>query len=340
MTRSTSVFKREDGTAVVPAHFDHALSIPALPDHLLSSMIAYVMRACFKVLPSHELRSQVEMRIIKASRDNGLDVKSRILSWDRSKRAMRYKGVASTSMSSWFCILVMAAPVFEDVYEESQLSVFLLPKQLQALIAKLYKWPSRADEGKSGAHSDFRNPEHELLYQHAVAELAISFLAAARHEFTVNKDVGSILAKPITHGLLELVMTTVPLYSHARLCSEMVLEHTHQQFKRWLVNSTHPDANLTAMENAIDRDWLWRLSCLTNMYESVSATERAQAEMGMRRVVLGEVGVSVDLRNRAGEQVLKLLRDNITGAMESPVREMLEGSLEDNTAPTGSVLYE
>ena len=35
-----------------------------------------------------------------------------------------------------------------------------------------------------------------------------------------------------------------------------------------------------------------------------------------------------------------MLRDNITGAMESPLREMLEGSLEDNAAPTGSVLYE
>ena len=96
VARSEQKFERSDGTPVVPYHLDHALSVPVLPDHLLSSMTAYVMRACFKELPSNDVRSEVEMRIIKATNDNGLDVKSNILSWDRSKRGMRYNGVAST----------------------------------------------------------------------------------------------------------------------------------------------------------------------------------------------------------------------------------------------------
>ena len=77
---------------------------------------------------------------------------------------------------------------------------------------------------------DFRNQEHHVLHQHAVASRAIEILDFARDVYSEDQELGKILDNPITHRLLELVMTTIPSYGHARLCSELFLEHAHQQF--------------------------------------------------------------------------------------------------------------
>ena len=327
------------GEPVVPALFDHALGLPVLPDHLMSSMTSNVLTACFKVLDTDDVKSEVELRILKAARDNGFSMKQHIISWERSKRGTRYRGIASNSMSAWFCVLVVASPIFRDVHARTKSPVHLLPDKLQSLVSVMYSWPGRQAGGKTTEDWDFRNAKHHLLHQDAVASRAVEFLDAARDVYRVDKDVGSILDKPITHRLLELVKTTIPAYGHARLCSELVLEQAHQQFKKWLVSDTHPDAHLSAMEKAVGRDWFWRLSSLHSLWRNGTERERNCAEVGLRRLVIGEIGVRVDLRSRAGELLQQYLRDALEQAMRSPVDEMLKDSQEDNAMCAGSREY-
>ena len=97
---------------------------------------------------------------------------------------MTYNGVANNAMSAWFCIITVAGPVFRDVYEETSSTVFLLPDLLRRLVTLVYKWPSPAVEGVDGdARYDCSTLEHQLQYQHVVAEAGIRFLHAARREY-------------------------------------------------------------------------------------------------------------------------------------------------------------
>ena len=64
-------------------------------------------------------------------------------------QGLQFKGVASNSMSAWFSILLISAPVFAQIYagidrsEDRETSsiqrdeVFLLPKKLQDVVTML-----------------------------------------------------------------------------------------------------------------------------------------------------------------------------------------------------------
>ena len=189
----------------------------------------------------------------------------------------------------------MAGSVFRDVFDVTGKTVFLLPELLLRLITLVYKWPNPKVEGKCGDQwSDFSIREHQLQYQHAVAQAGVRFLNAARQEYKMDRTCGAFLDKPKTHRLLELVLTTIPMYGHGRLCSELVLEHTHTLFKGWLQSNTHTNAHLTAMEKALSRDWMWRLSSLYSLWVNGDSRMQERAEVGLRRVLVGEVGWRVD----------------------------------------------
>ena len=334
LSSSEACFQRSDGTPVLPLHFEHAANVPVFPNHLLSSLVSYVMKACFYSLLNNDKRAEVEMRIVTAAHSNGLDVKGNIINWERTKKATKFKGVCKNSMSAWFSLLVIAAPIFQEIHERSKLKVFLLPKRLQSLVARTYKWPKALVEGSDAVNDDFVNYKHQLKYQEDVLRLATDFLNSCKDVFAENKLVGAIVDKPITHRLLELVSSTIQMYGHARICSEMVLEHTHQQFKKWLANSTGTDAHLTAMEKALGRDWLWRLSALYMTITNGTPDSVGRAEMGLRRLVLGEEGVAADLSTHAGEQVKSQLRESLLHVMRPPVTGMLKESIQDNFGVT------
>ena len=111
------------------------------------------------------------------------------------------------------------------------------------------------------------------------------------------------------------------------MCSELVLEHTHQQFKKWLVSSTHPDVHIRAIEKALARDWLWRLSSLEGeMYTGDSKTQR-RVETGLRRILLGEDGLMVDNRSGSGTELIRDMKRKLGDAMEPPLPSLMKNFL-------------
>ena len=111
--------------------FDHSLSVPALPEHLTSGLLKYVMRACFDALKDDVQRRSFDIVIVNNARGHGLDVKANNLAWKKTRNGPKYVVTVSNSMSAWFSILAIASPVFEDHYSESILPVDPLPKRLQ-----------------------------------------------------------------------------------------------------------------------------------------------------------------------------------------------------------------
>ena len=150
--------------------------------------------------------------------------------------------------------------------------------------------------------------------------------------------------KPITHRLLELVTHTVPTYGHARLCSEMVLEHSHQQFKHWLTKNTHGDVHISAMEKVMARDWLWRLSSLYSIWLETKRDGNKEkqecAERGLRRILLGEGGVCIDSVSFYGRKFLEDVRRALIDAMKPPVPDLLLDAVQDNSPLLGAGKYE
>lgn len=318
------------GKHVLDPIFDHAKSIPALPDHVLSGLISNLMHVCFGSLIDDDQRQKVETLVVDAANENGIGVKRHILAWEKSRRGLKYKGVASNSMSSWFSVLLVSSAIFTDIYARTRRDVFLLPRKLEDVVMLLYKWPRAEVVGKKNWSWCFSDPVDQLEYQHELMRRTHRFLDSVRSYHARNPEMGRRLDKPITHRLLEVVSHTVPLYGHARLCSEMVCEHTHTQFKSWLSKSTHQDVHLVAMEKAIARDWLWRLSGLTRMWKEGNQHQRDQAEVGLLRLVLGEAGFHVNRTARDGLKVLGHLRQALQDAMREPIPTLLSESEQNN----------
>ena len=306
-----------------PLMFDHALSVPAVPDHLLSIMVSAVMSACFKSMNDDETRRVTEMRIVNAASSNGMEVKHHVANWEKGPNGPRFKNIASNTMSAWLCILLVAAPIFEELHALENRTVYLLPRKLQTFVSVLYKWPKQVAEGRLCDAWDFGKVQYQVRYQHNAASTAIAFLSAAREEYVKDKSVGATLDRPMTHRLLELVMSTIPTYGHALLCSELILEHTHQLFKRWLVQNTHTDAHLTGMERAIGRDWMWRLSSMYRLWKDGDASVRSQADVGLRRILMGEEGMRIGGTSRNGVSITTEMHAALLEAMRVPVPELL-----------------
>ena len=270
LRQATPRFKTKNGLPPVPLVFDHALSIPAVPDHVVSGLVAYLMNACFNSLEDDNTRRYMEAKIVSAANENGLEVRRHILTWVKKGSDTKYTGVASNSMTAWMCILLVSGPIFKDYNTDKNRAVFKLPALLQDVVTALYKWPSRVVSGTDAPPWKFSSHFDQLQYQDVLIKRTVKFLSTARAMYNEDPVVGSLLDKPIVHRLLELVMHTVPLYGHARMCSEMVLEQAHQQFKSWLQKTTHPTVHLTAMDKAIARDWLWRLCALHETWKTTT----------------------------------------------------------------------
>ena len=332
--------RRDEHPSPLNLCFDHARSVPVLPDHMLASTVSNVMAACFHKLGTNDERSKAEMRLVHAAVSNGLQVKRHVLSWNHGKSDITYGGIASNAMSAWFSILSVGAAVFQDIFEVTSDTLYLLPDLLLRLVTLVYKWPNAKVEGRDGEQwTDFSVRQHQLHYQHEVAQAGMRFLHAARQEFKMDKTCGAFLDKPNTHRLLELVQTTIPMYGHGRLCSELVLEHTHTLFKSWLQNNSHTNAHLTAMEKALSRDWMWRLSSLYSIWLGGDSRTKEQAEVGLRRVLVGEAGWRVDSKSRGGERFGQDMCDALKEAMRAPVPALLLDCDEMNTGLGGQTEY-
>ena len=145
---------------IMDASFDPYQSVLVAPDHLLAGNAIYVLNAAFLVLPSDQLRIQVDANICQSLRENSLVTQRRVYS-------MSDKPLYSTTLCGTFCTFFVAAPVFVDtlrklrtnVHPEGIMSLETLSHAVQlisdysSLVSKTYWVPDVMIDGTDALDS-------------------------------------------------------------------------------------------------------------------------------------------------------------------------------------------
>ena len=286
------------GEEVVPLLFESSLSCAVVPDHLFNGLIKNVLSLAFSSLPTDHSRAAVERRVASAARENGLPVTGYILNWGNDGS---YKGLHNNTMTTMMCVLLCAATAFDAEYVKLNSRVFKLPRLLQDFVSAVYFWPCARTDGEH--HAAMYTTEGRLEYYGTLRKMAEGYLQECdkvfeemESESRSGSGSGAVLDKPNAHRAVELALHTIPTFGHARNCSELVLEMTHQVFKGWLEKNTHQCSHITAVERALARDWAGRVFALFKIWEGGTSRERACSEVGLRRLLLGEEAVYLDER--------------------------------------------
>lgn len=310
--------RTQAGRPVVPYGFDSVQSTAAAPDHLLSGLIDDVLWLCFTKLQTEEEQNRTEALICSNAKRNGLDTQGRFMKWKNGKP----DGLRSVTMSTNMCILLAAAPTFRQHYQRTGNSVFLLPQKLQNVIACMYDSPSVETEGE-----DARDAYSEYSLLCATGRRVMSakaFIQSCSREHKKDPAGCKRLNKPNVHRLLELCCHTIVNYGHGLNCSEMVLESMHRRFKNWLETNPHADSHISAVEKALSADWMGRVSILYRTMTHGTEQEKACAELGLRRFLLGEEAVKIDTSAPAGAVLKETFLRVVHPSMRQPVLSELD----------------
>jgi len=124
LRRATRQERTSEGKELSPIMFESSLSCATVPDHLLNGLIKNVLYVCFKSLESNATRAGVEKRMATAARENGLPVTGYIVNWS----AGSFKGICAQTMTTYFCLLLCAAPQFDQEFLRTKMRIFRLPR--------------------------------------------------------------------------------------------------------------------------------------------------------------------------------------------------------------------
>lgn len=113
------------------AVFYHTLSVPVLPNHLISTRNGSVLKLCFKRLETERDRPFGEMRIVNGVLTNGTEVIRNTLSRQSSKKGVQFRDITSSTMSSWFEIILISSIIFSNVFKTLKRTAHMLPGKLQ-----------------------------------------------------------------------------------------------------------------------------------------------------------------------------------------------------------------
>ena len=304
---------------LTPLMFDSSQSCAIAPDHMITGLIKNTLSVVFGQLDNDQRRAAVERRILSCAHENGLPVTGRVLRWDKHGVS---GGLNNHTMTTLMCLLLCSAPAFEAEYLRTGDPVFNLPRRLHNFAAAVYYWPVRETDGDGAC--DLFSTEGRLRYFSDIREMACAYLDHCEQFFQTDSKAGAILDKPNAHRAVELAVHTIPTFGHARNCSEMVLESMHQVFKRWLEKNSHDDSHITAMERALTRDWMGRVYSLYKIWEQGNSRERACAELGLRRLLLGEEAIIIDERLMGATELKLKFNSALITALQPPVESMMQ----------------
>jgi len=318
LNRASAEETDSNGRVINTLMFDSSQSCAAVPDHMFNGLIKNTLVVSFNALTDDRRRAALEKTVYSTAVSNGLPVSGSILRWTKSGD---YNGLNNNTMTTLMCILLCAAPAFDSEYRKTGKRIFRLTRLLQNFASAVYFWPYRKSDGST--HGDMYRTEGRIKYYADLREMAMAYLSACDDVMEDNPTLGAVLDKPNADRAVELAIHTIPTFGHARNCSELVLESMHQVFKKWLETNTHQDSHITAVERALTKDWNGRVYALFKIWESGTARERACAEVGLRRLLLGEEAVHLNERQQGVSDFRLEFHAAMRDAFRAPIISMM-----------------
>lgn len=330
--------KSNTGEFILNNYFDSYLSAAACPDHLFKGLIENVLTLCFDTLSSDHERRLADASICQCVQHNGLPSIDTVLNWDKHGK---YGGLNKLTTTGLFCVAVFAGHIFSNlakVHEWPNQSGYRLPQQLQDIISLVFWAPfTDADTMSQSVYVSGSATDPPLQYHSDIHNLICKYIASVKSYYSSGGRQKEHLDKPNAHRLIELSVHTIPIFKHALNVSELVLEMAHRISKEWLEHNTSSDSQITAVELAQARDWSTRLLSLYTIWNNATSDEKAAAEIGLRRLLLGQdsVRLNEDVPGNAEfKTVMEELREKLPKAFREPVPEQLQGTSRHHLLPT------
>ena len=281
----------ENNIPVVNPKFDSYQSMVVAPDHLLAGNAINILNLAFKSLPSTTRRKHVDALICLSLRTNNLLKESRIYNFSASN-------MYTTSISSTFCILLVASLVFTEVVKDLRCPQELSNSSKNALdgivqnlnlfselVSKTYWYPKLAVDGLAAvkAFNCENGTAHIAELEHSCIKYIRNINELCRRSTAARKE----LDKPNLHRLLELYKHSIPAMGHARHFSELVFECAHQPLKQAIANSNNHEPHIQGVEHKIRHYWKNRLSAALYSVDGTPENEN-QAASSIVNLICGQ----------------------------------------------------
>lgn len=158
-------------------------------------------------------------------------------------------------------------------------------QELQDVIVRTYWWPTLELDGIEAV--EYYEDMSGKKYFEDLQTRAVKYLEMANNCIRCNQISGRHLHKPNFHRILELYLHTIPYLRHGRNVSEMVFEHFHQWLKRSLRRNTEHNQQITAVENALARDWFSIIRMCMFYMDASAFNVRNAGYASLARLILG-----------------------------------------------------
>ena len=309
-----------EGTPVVSHLFESSRSISVAPDHLITGLISNLIEMCLHSLPSVAEIWKFQSFVLSTSAENNLPMEgSFVLITDNS-----FRGISTLSMSTLYVLLLCSTAYFRTPLSpvDGNVRPFSMCKTLQDYVSLFYYWPTKYYDLDNEIDSVRGDNGHKYLS--SLHTLSQSFVESSSSFIKEDGNNCRLLDKPNIHRLLELTVTTLPLFGHGRILSELVFEMVHFFFKKWFEENPHSDSHLSAIDLALSRNWCSNFYVAYNIYRFGTDSERPLASNSLLRLVFGQQV----LEHIEPPQCLKGLFEEffqrLDGLFKPPVKTLLE----------------
>jgi len=257
------------------------------------------------------------------------------LTWDKQGN---FKGLANLTTSGLFCVLLIAAPLFKtyhdsiledsDESQEAAAETYTLPSKLKKVLSVVYFCPNQDADTKDEQDYVYGMDNCKpLQYFSDIQSSCEEYLKSIMEYHKKGGRLSYLLDKPNSHRLLELAVQTIPMFKHALIVSELVLEMVHRVFKNWLETNPNPDAHISGVEIALARDWSSRLLVLYKIWKySNDREEKRKSFVGLKRLLLGAAAIQIDDNSNFFGSFIERFKQHVESTFREPIPKQMEGN--------------
>ena len=347
----------DKGDCVVDFYYDSYQSAAVAPDHLFKGLITNALTVCFDTVEDDEMRSHIDKLICREISNHNLPSIDTVLNWDKHGK---YSGINNLKMSSLFCVLLFAGPIFKSYgehvtneYNNQQMSSvkgklkqpssaiadtqlthsFDFPQELQDIICLSYWCPQPAHDFQSDIEYIFGTDDLKPFdFFGDIQELSDRYIKNIQKYYKAGGAHAKKLDKPNAHKLQEFAYQTIPSFGHALNVSELVLEQEHRTSKTWHETNTHNNAHITGVELNLAKDWMTRVYAHYILWVNGNEEDKQSSIQGLSRLLLGAIAAEFNIHD--SQSILDELKNRLETVFHPPVLDTFKEQSSSTLLPT------